>query len=82
MRNPFKRQRRLPGADAVWNEAEHVAVGDHYVAIPSDQLSPEARERGMTVEAVERLAEVELYEFGDSGPCVLVNMTATQAAFD
>jgi hypothetical protein len=53
MRNPFRRRRRLPGAEADRDEDAHVAVGDDNVAIPAEQLPPEA---------VERLAGVKLYD--------------------
>jgi hypothetical protein len=59
MRNPFRRRRKLPGATAEWNEAQHVPLGEDYVATPEDQLPPEL---------AERLVGVTLYDLLDGLP--------------
>jgi hypothetical protein len=76
MRNPFRRRRKLHGATGEWNEAEHVPIGDEYVAIPTEQLP---------AEAVERLRGVKLYQVPDQGGhghAILVNVDAVEAEVD
>src|SRR5262249_47400438 len=70
MRNPFRRQRRLPGASAEWDESKHVDVGDDHVAVPADQLNPEA---------VERLSGVQLLASPDGDLAVMVDVAAAEA---
>jgi hypothetical protein len=70
MRNPFRRRRRLSGAEADWDEQEHIPIDDDYVAIPVEQLP---------TEAVERLGDVTLYDMGEEGTGVFVNIDAVEA---
>lgn len=76
MRNPFRRRRRkLPGAKSEWNEAEHIPLGDSYVAVPEDQLP---------AQTIERLAGVQLYKLDKMSPDaeglgVFINVDAVNA---
>ena len=75
MRNPFRRRRRVPCAEAEWDESEHIDIGDDHMATPAEQLPAEAMAR------LERVMTFSTRDEPDS-TCVLVNIDAVQAELD